>query len=344
VLNTAVGAISPGFDVNDIGFMSRADKINSHFGFGYKWTETTSWTRYANLLGCVFSSFDFGGNHTSGGIWASSYMEFLNYYNANIDFSANPATINNARTRGGPLTQNQPGWELNGQMYSDSRKDWIFGLGTWGYTTARDDWNRAIWVDAQWKIVPNISLSLSPRIWWNDDWLQWVDYFEDATAAQTYGNRYVFAEMYQTELSSSIRLNWTFTPKLSLQLYAQPLISSGDYKVFKELSRPNSNDYHIYSKEEISYDGETYTVDPDGNGPAGSFAFDNPDFSYQSLRGNVILRWEYLPGSTLYLVWTHGRCDDESRGNFDLNRSFDRLFRADSDNIFLVKATYWLSW
>jgi hypothetical protein len=344
ILNTAVGAISPGFDVNDIGFMSRADKINGHFGFGYRWTEMTSWTRYINLLGSVFSNFDFDGNHTWGGIWVSSYFELLNYYSGDISLSVNPRTINNTRTRGGPLTWNRPGWGINTNLYTDSRKNLVFGIGSWGYTYARNDWNHGIWTEIEWKPVANFNVTLSPQIWWNDDWLQWVDYFEDETATHTYGNRYVFAKIYQTELSASARMNWTFTPKLSLQFYAQPLISSGDYSGFKELSRPNSNDYRTYPEEDISYDGETYTIDPDGNGPAESIEFDNPDFSYRSLRGNVILRWEYLPGSTLYLVWTHGRCDDESRGNFDLNRSFDRLFRADSDNIFLVKATYWLSW
>ncbi|MBU1935903.1 hypothetical protein KKG05_00760, partial [bacterium] len=346
ITNTAIGVISPGFDVNDLGFLSRADKINAHFGYGYKWTEPTSWTRNANVIGSVFSNFDFDGNHTAGGIWADSYIEFHNYYTAEITLCANPKTVSNTRTRGGPLTWNRPGWEIDGYMYTDNRKSLVFGIGTWGYTIARNDWNRALWADIEWKPAANLSFNLSPQIMWSDDWLQWVDYFEDETATQTFGNRYIFAEMYQTELSSSVRMNWTFTPKFSLQLYAQPLISSGDYSGFKELSRPNSNDYRTYPEENISYnsDDEVYTIDPDGSGPADAIELDNPDFDYRSLRGNMILRWEYLPGSTLYLVWTHGRWDDETRGRFDLNRSVDRLFSTDSDNILLVKATYWLSW
>lgn len=344
ITNTAVGVISPGFDVNDLGYLCRTDVINSHFGYGYKWTDITSWTRCAYLIGSVFSNFDFDGNHTWGGIWSEGYFEFLNYYTADINAAVYPRTVSNTRTRGGLLTWNRPGWEINGEMHTDSRKSLIFGIGSWGNACARDDWNRALWVDAKWKPASNLSFEVAPEILWNDDWLQWVDYFEDETATHTYGHRYVFAEMYQTELSASIRMNWTFTPKLSLQLYAQPLISSGDYTGFKELSRPNSNDYRTYPEEDIHFDGETYTVDPDGNGPAAPIEFDNPDFDYRSLRGNMVLRWEYLPGSTLYLVWTHGRWDDETRGHFDMNRSLDRLFRADSDNILLLKATYWLSW
>ncbi|MBU0509466.1 carbohydrate binding family 9 domain-containing protein [bacterium] len=342
-LNTGVATISPGFDVNDVGFMYRADVINSHLGSGYRWTDPTSWTRYAHWIAAVFSNFDYDGNHTWGGVYTAAYLRFLNYYTLSLSAAANPNTTNTTRTRGGPRTLNKAGWELSGYGYTDSRRKWVFGVGSWGYTIARDDWSRGVWADVEWKPVSNLSLSTGPELSWNQDWLRWVDYFDDETATHTYGRRYVFGEMYQTEFAASFRVNWTFTPKLSLQLYAQPLISSGDYNNFKELSRPNSNEYRAYPEETVSSEDDTYTIDPDGDGPAEPFAFDNPDFDYRSLRGNVILRWEYLPGSTFYLVWTHGRWDDETRGRFDVSRSLDRLSRADLDNIFLLKATYWLN-
>lgn len=342
-LNTAVGLLSPKFDVNDVGYLSRSDKINAHFGTGYQWTEPTSWTRYAYLLGCAFSNYDFGGNLTWGGLWTGTYLEFHNYYNAEISAATNPETVNPTRTRGGPRTLNKPGWEINFSLNSDNRKPFEFGCGSNGYTIASDDWSRMIWLRTEWKPAANLSFEIQPELMWNKEWLQWVDSFEDETAAHTYNTRYVFAEMYQTELSATIRMNWTFTPKIGLQFFAQPLLSSGDYSNFKELSRPNSTEYRTYPADYICYADETYTIDPDGDGPAEAFEFDEPDFNFRSLRGNIILRWEYRPGSILYLVWTHDRSDEEYRGRFKFNRSIDRLFSTDSDNIFLIKASYWMS-
>ncbi|HYX82738.1 MAG TPA: DUF5916 domain-containing protein, partial [Gemmatimonadales bacterium] len=142
------------------------------------------------------------------------------------------------------------------------------------------------------------------------------------------------------------RLNWTYTPKLSLQLYAQPLISAGQYDYYQELVRPRSNAFARYGRDNgstIAYvdSTNTYTVDPDGVGPAQSLSFGNQDFNFKSLRGNAVLRWEYMPGSTLYLVWTQSRQDYESIGQFRFGPSLGRMVRAPADNIFMVKVTYW---
>lgn len=343
LLNSAVGVISPEFDVNDVGFMYRADVINAHVGSGYQWPQPTAWTRYANVLGAAYSNFNFDGDHTWGGVWLQTRATFLNYWSGRISAAVNPDIVNVYRTRGGPKSLFPAGWEFSASGATDSRKPWEFDGGTWGHTISPRNWNRGVWLGTTWKPASNVSLSFAPELFWNQDWLRWVDAFDDPAAMETYGVRYVFAEMYQTELSASLRLNWTFTPKLSLQMYAQPLISSGEYRKFKELSRPNSYDFYTYPAADVEFDGQTYTIDPDGDGPAEALDFANPDFDYRSLRGNMILRWEYRPGSTLYLVWTHGRSDWETAGRFNLDRSADRLFSADSNNILLLKISYWLS-
>ena len=348
ILNSAVGTLSPGYDVNDLGYNSRADVINSHVGFGYKWTQPTKWTHYANVLGAFYTNFDYGGHNTWAGFWSDTYLQYRSYYSTDLSIALNPRTLNATRTRGGPLTENPPGWEFNFNGYSDDRRPWVFGLGCYGYAVAGNDRNAGVWLSAKWKPAANLDVQVAPEIFWNKDWVAWVDSFEDPAATRTFGNRYVYGELDQTQLSASIRMNWTFTPKLSLQLYAQPLITSGDYFNFKELSRPHSYSFHVYNRDEIQFARDTdgygsYTVDPDATGPASSFSFDDPNFDVRSLRGNMILRWEYLPGSTLFLVWTHGRSQDGNRGEFNLRRSLDRLARADQDNILLVKATYWLS-
>jgi hypothetical protein len=148
--------------------------------------------------------------------------------------------------------------------------------------------------------------------------------------------------MDQKTLGANIRLNWTFTPELSLQLYIQPLVSIGKYTSIKELARPSSYEFNSFNNISLNSTDNTYTVDPDGAGPAAPFTFDNPDFNYRSLRGNAVLRWEYLPGSVLYLVWTQTRSDDPVNDEFNLRKSFSGLLDIHPDNIFVLKFTYWL--
>ncbi|MDZ7262382.1 MAG: DUF5916 domain-containing protein, partial [candidate division KSB1 bacterium] len=164
-------------------------------------------------------------------------------------------------------------------------------------------------------------------------------------ATTTFGKRYVFAELDHTTLSASIRLNWTFTPQLSFQLYAQPLISAGDYHDFKELARPRSYDFNKFGEggSTLTYQDEQFVADPDGAGPAEPLTWDNPDFNFKSLRGTAVLRWEYLPGSTLYLVWTQSRSQSEEIGEFRFQRSLRHLWDTKGDNIFMIKVNYWWS-
>jgi hypothetical protein len=341
ILNASLGTINPKFDANDLGFIYRTDIINAHVGTGYQWTNPTTWTRYANCITAAYGNWNYGGRNTWAGLWSKTQLNFLNYYSANVRLTLWPSETNTTRTRGGPRTLNQAGLSLEGEGYTDSRKPLVFGLGTYGSNSAADNWNRGIWGYAEWKPASNVSLNLSPQIYWGHDLLEWVGEFDDATVTNTYGKRYVFAEMKQLELGSPLRVNWTFTPALSLQLYMQPLYSTGDYFGFKELAKPGTNDYHCYSASEISYSDGNYTVIPSGAEQA--FSFSQPDYSFASLRGNVILRWEYSPGSTFYLVWTNSQSQSESQSLFDWTPRMEKLMHTNADNIVLLKATYWFN-
>lgn len=340
-INSALGFISPGFDSNDLGFLWRADQINGHFGGGYKWTTPGRYFRFAELLGAVFATKDYDWNTTWSGIWQLGYFEFHNYYSLEYSLAWNPQrTVNNARTRGGPQTLNLPGYEVNLSLNTDSRKPWVFGLGANLYESEPSSF-RALSGSIEWKPIPNLSVKVSPSFEKNGTPAHWIDNFEDPLATATFGKRYVFGELNQKTFSASLRLNWTFSPKLSLQLYAQPLISAGDYLNFKELARPRSYEFHQYAPGLLSVDGSDFVIDPDGTGPASSIRFDNPNFNIRSLRGNAIVRWEYRPGSTIYFVWTQTRSEEEELGTFQLNRSLTRLWKANADNIFMVKFSYY---
>jgi hypothetical protein len=148
-------------------------------------------------------------------------------------------------------------------------------------------------------------------------------------------------------------VEWTLTPLLSFQLYAQPFASAGRFKGFKELAKPGTQEYLVYGQDNASTitpvpdpaTGKTqsYTVDPDGPGVAPSFSIGNPDFRTHSLRGNAVVRWEYRPGSAFFFVWQQQREDFlPFEGDFRTGRETRGIFGHPS-NVFLVKATYWFA-
>ena len=137
------------------------------------------------------------------------------------------------------------------------------------------------------------------------------------------------------------RLNSTFTPALSLQVFAQPFIATGDYGAAMEFARPGAYDFLVYGVDtgEIS-DGRIY---PNGVGDGAlSFPVPNPQFNFRALRGNAVLRWEWRPGSTLYVAWQQTRDAFEPIGDFDLGRDTHAIWTAPTDNVFLIKINYWL--
>jgi hypothetical protein len=173
---------------------------------------------------------------------------------------------------------------------------------------------------------------VSPNLEKNRTAAQFIGTLDDPAATATFGREYVFAGLNQTTLSSSVRMNWIFSPRLSLEVYAQPLISSVDYGDLKSLAAPRTYDF-------VPTDG--VGPDPDGAGPGSAASVTADDFTFASLRGNAVLRWEYLPGSTFYLVWTQSRSASDDIGSFGFRRALTSIGDAQADNIFLVKFSYW---
>jgi len=345
MFNSAVGLVDPGFEVNDLGFQFRGDQINSHVMFGHKWTRPGRLFRSWRLNLAGFRSYNYGGDVTWTGLFLTGLYELKNFSTGRWFVAYNPETLSDRRTRGGPLMVNQPGVEWDFQLDSDPNKRWIFGAGLHG-NHYRQDWYQSWSARAylEWKPGARLSFRVEPQLERSGTSAQYVDTFDDPAATHTFGHRYVFADLDQTTVSASLRLNWIFTPRLSLEVYAQPLLSSGRYDGFKELARPRTYQFNAYPDPSATPDPDRIVVDPDGEaGPASGQEIDDPNFSLASLRGNAVLRWEYSPGSTLFLVWAQNRSDSESIGTFRTGRALDRLLGAAGDNILLVKLSYWWS-
>jgi len=343
LFNAAFGLLSPGFDPNDVGFQhGSSDKVNAHLLLGYYSPHPGKIFRNWLVFGGPFRNYDFGGNKTWDGILLDVEGQFLNYWSFETMFAYNPKTMSNTLTRGGPLALIPAGYQINAGIDSDSRKPIVVSVFNTLYKRPTEGFSWYGEVSIRWKPRSNISFSIGPSYNVERSKIQWVTRIDDPLMIETYGARYIFGKIFQRTLSSNIRLNWTFTPKLSLQLYLQPFLAVGQYDEFKELAKPKKYEYNIFGEgaSTITYADETYTVDPDGPGPASAFSFDNPDFNYKSLRGTVVLRWEYHPGSILYFVWTQNRADYSNPGDFNFTRDMGDLLTAPGDNIFLIKISY----
>ena len=343
-VNSAFGILSPGYEINDLGYLPVSDEINMHIGSWYQWTKPGEFYHSAQLGAALFRNYDYQGDITSEGFYHYGNIQFPNFYSIYWDYVYNPQTINIRNTRGGPAMLNPPGYQVDLSLGTDPQRNLIFYLNDGVYKTGYSDY---AYFNGEIDYNPstNLSLSIAPEIDKNYDNAMWVGNYPDPYALATFGSRYVFAEFHQTNIFAAIRLNWTFTPQLSLQLYMQPLISSGDYSNLKELAKPRTYSFNIYGQgsSTITYSNENYAIDPDGPGPAQPFTISDPNFNIVSLRGNAVLRWEYLPGSVFYFVWTQTRSDQETIGSVEFNNSFDRIWTLPADNTFIIKFTYWIN-
>jgi hypothetical protein len=342
IFNAALGAVAPGFEANDLGFQWRGDYINSHLVAGYSWLHPGRIFRSASIMAAAARSWDFGGNALMKNYYLFSNGEFLNYWSGGISLGYVDASYDKEASRGGPLLRLPPGFWIEFEGDSDSRMPLVFSLS--GEVSRRRDGTREFNIGPQlrWKPRSNVSLSLRPQVDFLHSYRQWVANVDDPLYTPTYGRRHVFAYLNEKVLSAEIRLNWIFSPKISLQAFLQPLIAVGAYSEFKELARPATYAFNYYGRNAstIVRGDEGYTVDPDGPGPAVEFTFADPDFNFKSLRGTVVFRWEYRPGSTFYFVWTQNRQDFTHPGDLDFGRDLGDLISARGDNIFMLKATY----
>ncbi len=340
MVNASLGGFSPGFEMNDVGFQIWADHINSHVMVGRRWSRPSKLFQSAWANVATYRNWTFGGHMTEAGYFARAYLQLRNFYEWTGTVEYNPESLNARRTRGGPLSLNPHGVYWRSELTSDVRKTWSFGLTLQGTDYALDR-QSSILVEPslEWRPTSKLTVRVAPSYEELRTVAQYVGSFDDPAATATFGRRYLFAGLDQTALSASLRLNWIFTPRLSLELYAQPLLSSGAYSDYKELARPRSYQFGLTGPATAVGD-DRLAVAPATPGVA-ALEFDDPNFSLASLRGNAIFRWEYLPGSTLFLVWTQSRSDTVLEGQFRLGDGIDRIFSSAADNVFLVKLSYW---
>lgn len=319
-LNAAWWAVSPGFDSNDAGFGFRSGMQGVHAVVLWRKPTPDRFTRARSAWVSKFWTWDSNRVKHGDGIMGLVYGQFLNYWSATMHAIYQWRALDGWEARGGPLMTAPAGAFVGFGVDSDDRKPVTFGVNGSYSRNEFDGRELSIGTTVQLKPVSSIRISLQPQLNRSRTIAQYVKTTPDDTATATYGSRYVFSDLKQAQVSMSTRATWVMTPRMSLQVYSQPLLATGDYWNFKSLAAPR-----------------TYAFDPFG-GEVG-----NPDFNFKSLRVNAVYRWEWRLGSTLYVVWTEQREDTRDPGTFAFGRDARALFRAAPDDVFMVKVSYWLS-
>lgn len=335
--------VSPGYEVNDIGFENRADYHAASYLVQYRETDPGAPLRNYNAALYANHAYNFGGAMINNGYGFFSNFSFTNLWSLNLEAGINGKKYDDRLLRGGPLTQAPSNNYYSAVVSTDQSKTISFTVGHLRIQNTDGEIERDVFLDMNIRPTSYIQITINPSYNFQEDTDQYITSIEDNLATDTYNRRYVFSDIDRTTLSTSFRLDWTFTPEMSLQTYVRPFISSGDFYNYKEFTTPRKFDFNIYGKDQgtIEENDETYTVDPDGNGPAQSFSFDERDFNFKAIQTNAVFRWEYKPGSAFYLVWQQDRSGSTLHNDFKFRRDVNQLFNSRPTNVFLMKFSYW---
>jgi hypothetical protein len=343
-VEAAVQAISPGFEINDLGFQGRSDSFETEVALSWTSYSTNRWSRRRSIEVSKDDSWNFARQRLDHSWGVSTSVTFLNYWYVSADVSADRQVFDDGLTRGGPLALSPPESSLYLSIGSDSRKPVSFYLGPY-WSTGKAGWERGASVGIVWRPANTVTLDLSPKYYNAKDAAQFLTAVTDQTAVGTLGARYVFAPIETRQFSIEARLDMTLTPRLSVQTYIEPFVAVGTYGGPMELARPRSFDFLRYGVDQGRLTPEPaagrVNVDPDGDGPAPSFRISGRDYNSKSLTTKAVLRWEWRPGSTFYLAWTQRKRDGAHPGSWDLGRDTRLLFRAPADDVVLMKVAYW---
>jgi hypothetical protein len=324
-IETSIVGISEGFDVNDLGFLRRADKIDWSTWGALSWREAKWIYRWAQLNGNYWTNWNTSGTKLDNSLNFNGHMGLRNNWDVHLGgtFANLGTTWCDRCTRGGPVLRNSRGFYPWGGVNTDSRKR-IYGGMWFNYGRGDEGNSHSLSLDPYLNFrlstafTANFGFGMSKNV---DD-NQWYNNFVAGPVTH-----HAFAHLDQRTVYASARINYTATPNLTFEFYGQPFVSSGDYTDFREVSgTPGAKKY---SDRFVAY-----------TPPAGS----DSAFKFKSLRTNAVVRWEYLPGSTLFVVWQHGR---QFSSNQNLNQSwmtdYRELLDLHPDNTFVVKMAYWLS-
>ena len=310
---------SPGFESNDLGYMRETDfKIGFLFA-GYRHFKPGRLFRMYRVNLNLWDVYNFGHEHLTRGWNVNTHFQFLNYWGVYGGVNKDVDRLDPTALRGGPALYVPDRLNLWAGFYSDNRKPVRVSSNVYFSSQKNGTRVRSLSPEVTADLSGRLNISLGPLFSVQRDELQYVTTVTDENGRP----HYVLARLDRKTLALTTRLNYTLTPHLSVQFYGMPFVTAGRYSNFKEAVAPRAARYQ------------------DRFAP---YQWDSPpDFNFKQFRSNLVIRWEYRPGSTLYLVWSQGRTRFDPEGVFDLSNDLKQLFTAEGEHVFLVKLTYWFS-
>lgn len=340
-----IGALiwkTPGFETNDLGYIREADKIMSILWIGYNQWEPKGIYRRYNVNFDVYAFNNFGGDLEGMGFETNESITFKNFWNAWAGGNIRTSNLSSGLLRGGPMMKTPGGANARIGFSTDSRKkigfEW-YGNTTGSFQKSSLSMNTGIEISA--KPTNYLRFSFNPGFSKSFSELQYV-------TKTSFGSedRYVFATIDRKTISASLRINLNLSPDLTLQYWGQPFVATGKYSDYKYITDPMAEDYHdrfhVYTSGQISSDPDRFYIDEDSDSNI-DYDFGKRDFNVQQFLSNLVIRWEYNPGSSLYLVWSQTRDGYNSSGNMDLFNDLGDLFDGEENkpyNVFLIKLSY----
>lgn len=330
---------SPELELNDLGFLRRADAKLQFLNLEYKTAKPVSVFRNINLELNQFASYDFQGNHNRSQYQLRTSFRFLNNSRISSWITHKPRIYDNSALRGGPR------WRFSEQnsksLYyrSDERRKFYTKFGVIHSESKQNDISFLKFeLDLNYQLMPALNFSLSSEFSKRPNKTQYIsqkDFLND--------RRYILGSIDQETLRTTLRINYSLNPNLSIQYYAQPFISKGRYKDLKYVTNATASRledrFQIYDPSQIQFDQDNYYFDDDMDGQT-DYNIQNPDFSVVQFNSNLVLRWEYIPGSELFLVWSQGIRTNISTETELIDGFETGILDQQLQNIFLVKATY----
>jgi len=334
--------LSPGIDLNDMGYMRRSDVINQS-----AWLEYIIWNPFSIFRKMNYSLMEWAGWSYSGrklytGLRFAANTQFTNYWSVNTGLRWEGIDLSRMELRGGPAILYPANWKTWLSIHSDARKKFVFSVyGSIDIGNNNAKLHQDIDLSVSYRPLNALQLSLTPKFTVDYDKIKYVETIENSTE-----DRYIVGSLTRHITSMDIRINFSITPDLSLQYWGQPFVYTADYHHFAEVvdaGNTNIDDqYHVFTDIELSYDTDSDTYSVIENGQT-TITFENPDFSVFEFRSNFVIRWEYIPGSTAYFVWSQGRAGDVPYGDFNFNEHIQNLADVAPTNVFLLKLSYRIS-
>lgn len=336
IFDVGLGFESPEHERNDVGSLQTADGIMAFGALAYRQTQPGlfySWQAGVSASG----EKNYAGELQRQRAGAEAQVTWRNYWTTFLFMDLQGASQDQRLTRGGPTMGTPPGWSVTfsqGNAFQSPTRV----TGRVSFSGNQDGGSRAaVGASLSLQASPRVALSFSPSWSRSTTARQYVDTL-DGGRPITYSQRYVFAAVDQDTLVTTLRASLILKPDLTLDVYTEPFAASGRYHGYGELLAPGSRRLRTYGQG-----GTSVAVNPDGSRTvvdgADSFVIPNNDFLTLSFRSNIVLRWEYRPGSTLYAVWQQDRSDSPAYARAGFTDLIDSR-SAPGDNIFALKASF----